>query len=198
MLKVRNLAVRGLDPFDLDLDAGECVALSGPSGSGKTLVLRAIADLDPNAGEVALDGGAREAMPAPAWRRRVTYFAAEPGWWRDVVGDHFADRDAAIAIFPALRFSPELLGQPVATVSTGERQRLALVRGLLLEPRVLLLDEPTTGLDDEAAGTVESVLAKRLGGGAAIMLVTHDTSFSGRLAHRRLRIANGRIEPAAS
>ena len=197
MLKVRNLAVRGLDPFDLDLDAGECVALSGPSGSGKTLVLRAIADLDPGTGEVALDGGAREAISGPAWRRRVTYFAAEPGWWRDVVGDHFADRDAAIAIFPALRLSPGLLGQPVATVSTGERQRLALVRGLLLEPRVLLLDEPTTGLDDEAAGTVESVLAKRLGGGAAIVLVTHDAGFAGRLAHRRLRIADGRIEPVA-
>ncbi len=69
MLDVRGLRRPGLGPVDLTLAAGECVALSGPSGAGKSLLLRAIADLDPSDGEVSLDGTAREAIPAPAWRR---------------------------------------------------------------------------------------------------------------------------------
>ena len=194
MLSVRNLAVAGLAPVAFDLDAGECVALTGPSGSGKTLLLRALADLDPNGGEVVLDGELRESVPGPAWRRRVCYLAAESGWWHDTVGDHFPDRAAARALLADLDLSPEFLDRAVATVSTGERQRLALARVLLLAPRVMLLDEPTSGLDDEAAARVESVLAKRLEGGVAIVLVTHDADLAGRLGHRRLRIADGHLE----
>lgn len=199
MLTVRNLAVPGLAPFDLDVGAGECVALTGPSGSGKTLVLRALADLDPNEGEVALDGEPRAAVAAPDWRRRVAYLAAEPGWWEDIVGAHFPDGERVLSLLSALGLAVKLLDQPVATVSTGERQRLALIRVLLLEPRVLLLDEPTSGLDDAAAGRVEAVLAERLESGAAILLVTHDTAgLAGRLAHRRLRIGGGRLGPDES
>ncbi len=194
VLTVRNLAVAGLAPTDFDLDAGECIAVTGPSGSGKTLLLRALADLDPADGEVALDGAARESMPAPDWRRRVCYLAAEPSWWEDTVGDHFPDRGAARALLPELRLAPEFLDRSVATASTGERQRLALARVLLLAPRVMLLDEPTSGLDDEATGCVEGMLAERLKDGAALLLVTHDAGLAGRLGRRRLRIEDGRIE----
>ena len=55
----------------------------GPSGSGKSLFLRALADLDPNEGDLRLDGESREAMSGPQWRRRVTYVAGESGWWDD-------------------------------------------------------------------------------------------------------------------
>ena len=197
MLKVRGLAVPGLAPIDLDLDAGECVALTGPSGSGKTLILRALADLDPGEGRVELDGRRREHRPAPAWRRRVSYLAAEPGWWADTVGEHFDGPGAVLPLLSEIQLSPRLLDQPIATVSTGERQRLAFVRMLLLAPAVMLLDEPTAALDDEAARYVEAILAKRLGGGAAMLLVTHDPAQADRLAHRRMRLADGRLEPAA-
>lgn len=200
MLTVRNLAVNRIAPFDLDIEAGECVALSGASGSGKTLVLRALADLDPGAGEVALDGEPREAIAAPDWRRRVAYLAAEPGWWEDRVAPHFPNVDgpegeALSPLLDALGLPSILLGQTVATVSTGERQRLALIRVLLLEPRVLLLDEPTSGLDEAAAGRVEAMLRERLAGGASILLVTHDPRMARRLAHRRLRIQGGVLGP---
>ncbi|MFQ5783816.1 MAG: ATP-binding cassette domain-containing protein [Alphaproteobacteria bacterium] len=193
MLTVRNLAVAGIAPFDLDIDSGECVALTGPSGSGKTLVLRALADLDPNEGEVSLDGAPRMAVGAPDWRRRVAYLSAEPGWWEERVAPHFPDGEATMALLAFLGLPPDLLDQSVATVSTGERHRLALVRILLLEPRVLLLDEPTSGLDDIAAGRVEAILAERLSGDVSILLVTHDLQLAERLAHRRLRIRDGAL-----
>jgi ABC-type iron transport system FetAB ATPase subunit len=63
----------------------ECIALQRPSGAGKSLLLRAIADLDPNEGTVKLDGTLRETVRAPLWRKQVTYLAAEPGWWADTV-----------------------------------------------------------------------------------------------------------------
>ena len=197
MLRVRNLHVIGLAPVDLDLDAGDCIALSGPSGSGKTLILRSLADLDPGEGEVALDGEARDSIAAPMWRRRVAYLAAEPGWWADVVGAHFPDLAAARELAAALGLSEKFFDAPVAQVSTGERQRLALVRLLLLAPRIMLLDEPTAALDEAAAGRVEAVLAERLAAGVAILLVTHDDAQAARLAGRRLRIADGRLEDAA-
>src|SRR3546814_3694122 len=78
MLTVRNLSRSGLEPTSFELAAGECIALRGPSGSGKTLLLRALADLDLNEGEVLLDDTPRSRIPAPRWRRRVGYVAAEP------------------------------------------------------------------------------------------------------------------------
>lgn len=93
-MKIRGLRRAGLEPFDFDLADGECVAVRGPSGAGKTILLRAIADLDPNHGSVSLDGSARESIPAPQWRRSVCYLAAEAGWWADAVAAHFPDREA--------------------------------------------------------------------------------------------------------
>lgn len=198
MLSVRGLVRPGLEPADLSVAAGECVALVGPSGSGKSLLLRAVADLDPNEGEVMLDDQRREDLPAPQWRRRVVYVPAESGWWTDQAGDHFPDRDAAQALLGRLGLSKSILDSPVARLSTGERQRLALIRALLLEPPVLLLDEPTSGLDAAATKSVEAVLGECLGQGTAILLVTHDRAQAERLAGRRLTIAEGRIREKTS
>ena len=106
LLSIRDLRRLHLSA-SFDLDAGECVAMRGASGSGKTQLLRAIADLDPNEGTVLLDGTPREAVPAPAWRRLIAYIPAEPGWWADTVGGHFADWAAAAPL-------AERLGLPAA------------------------------------------------------------------------------------
>jgi phosphate-transporting ATPase len=192
-LTVRRLSRPGLEPVDLDLAAGECVALSGPSGAGKSLLLRAIADLDPNQGAVGLDGDDRDAMPAPEWRRRVTYVATESGWWAEAVGAHFDDRVAAVDQIQRLALAAEAVDWPVARLSTGERRRLALARALLRGPRVLLLDEPTSGLDDAAADAVEAQLRQRLADGVGILVITHDAAQADRLAGRRLSMRDGRL-----
>src|ERR1019366_6852366 len=89
-LRIAGLHSLLAGPFDLSLGRGGCVGGTGPSGSGKSLFLRMIADLDPNEGEVFLDGVARSTMTAPAWRRQVVYVPAESGWWTDHIIDHFA------------------------------------------------------------------------------------------------------------
>lgn len=198
---VPRLAVRGLrstigGPFDLEVAGGECVAITGASGSGKSVFLRMIADLDPNEGEVLLDGAARDAMPAPAWRRRVVYAAAEPGWWSEAVEEHFPARAAALALAPRLGLTEAHLAGPVARLSTGERQRLALIRALTAEPDALLLDEPTGPLDADSTARVEALLAERLAAGLAILLVTHNVAQALRLGHRRLHMAERRLQPA--
>lgn len=193
MLDVQALSRPGLSPVSFRLADGECLAVQGPSGSGKSLLLRAIADLDPNTGTVSLDGRSREALPAPRWRRRVLYLPAESGWWAEGVAAHFGDWRRAAPLARALGLPEAVRDWLVARLSTGERQRLALVRGLVLEPRVLLLDEPTSGLDARAAGAVEWLLGEYLATGTAALWVTHDAGQARRLARRRLWVEDGRV-----
>ena len=192
MLHVRGLMTTAGGPAELDLAAGEIVAVRGPSGSGKSLMLRAIADLDPAEGEVSLDGTPREAIPGPEWRRRVSYVPAESGWWSDRVRDHFPEGDGADLV-AALGLDPAALDWEVSRLSTGERQRLAIARALALKPEVWLLDEPTATLDAEAADRVERLLREGRGRGAAILCVTHLAEQAARLADRTLHMERGRL-----
>ena len=196
-LTLANLRSSLAGPFDLAVAAGECVAVSGPSGSGKSLLLRMIADLDPNEGAAALDGRDRRGFSPPAWRRRVVYSAAEPGWWLDIAAAHFPGPALAFAreAMPRLGLAPALLESPVVRLSTGERQRLALLRALALDPPVLLLDEPTGALDQESTARVEAVLRQRLAAGTAIILVSHSPAQAQRLGHRRFEMRDRRLAP---
>ncbi len=197
-LGVVALHSRLAGPFDLALAAGECLAITGVSGSGKSLFLRMVADLDPNQGQVFLDSIERRSLPAHEWRRKVVYSAAEPGWWHERVGDHFhgAAMDFARATAPRLALSPALLDGEVVQLSTGERQRMALLRALALKSPVLLLDEPTGALDEASTTMVEDVLRERLTSGVTIAMVTHSAAQAVRLGHRHLRMTDRRLVPA--
>ena len=193
MLKINRLTRPGLDTVDLELADGECIAFGGPSGAGKSILMRAIVDLDPNSGEVSLDGVPREAIPAPLWRRQIVYVPAEAGWWADRVADHFVDPVLAVPLMGRLGLSADALEWNVERLSTGAKQRLALTRAFLTNPRVLLLDEPTSGLDPEAAAKVERMLHERLLSGTAIMLVTPDAGQADRMASRHFLMEAGAL-----
>ncbi len=190
-LHLRGVRGERAGPFDLALAPGACLAVTGPSGAGKSLMLRMIADLDPNEGEAALDGVSRSAMPAPAWRRQVVYASAEGSWWEDRVGAHFAGNPVAEA--QALGLPPDVFGRAVALCSTGERQRLALLRALALDPPVLLLDEPTGALDPASVAAAETLLRARMAGGTTLVLVTHDPMQAARLGTARGELRDGRL-----
>ncbi len=193
MLNVTNLERPGLGPVSFDLKPGDCLAVTGPSGAGKSLLLRALADLDPNRGEVRLDGTARDAIPGPQWRRLVSYLAAEAAWWADSVASHFRAWDKAAPLVTALRLPPDCRDWAVARLSTGEKQRLALVRTLVGGPRVLLLDEPTAALDPEATAAVEAMIAQHLRAGGMALWSSHDAAQVARVASLRLRLEQGQV-----
>ena len=170
------------------------------------MLLRAIADLDPNQGLVSLEGRDRSTIPGPEWRRLVGYVPAEPGWWAETVGQHFGEWTLAAAVLTNLGFPEEAKNWPIARLSTGERLRLAFVRALtkrpkvlLLDepttalPKVLLLDEPTTALDAASVAAVESLIATRMRAGLAVLWVTHDTGQARRIARRQLVVEAGSV-----
>jgi len=199
VLTVTDLHVLNLAPVSFELGRGECVVLGGPSGSGKSLLLRAIADLDPAAGKVRLDGIERNAMSGPAWRKKVRYFAAEPGWWTDRVSDHFPKTDALAPLLDALALPADAMNWTLERASTGEKQRLAFIRGVLDDPPVLLLDEPTSSLDDRSARLVEGKIRQHvIERGTCAIIVTHDDAQAERFSHRRLTIENGAVVEARS
>lgn len=188
LLQVRELHRPPLAPLSLEVSAGECLVLRGPSGAGKTLLLRAIADLDPHEGQLILAGQACESMPAPQWRAQVGYLPAEPAWWTEGLAEHFADWPAQAPLLRRLLL-PENLGEaPVSRLSTGERQRLALLRALEMRPQVLLLDEPTSALDAQATAAVEELLRERQDQGLALIWVTHHEAQAQRVGQRQLML----------
>ncbi len=195
-MAVRGLKRPGLESASFDLERGEAIHVSGPSGAGKTLLLRAIADLDPSNGDVRLEGVARADIAPPLWRRQVRYVAAEPAWWADRVRDHFVHAARASELAVDLGLDAAVLDRIVAGLSTGERQRLALLRALENEPKVLLLDEPTAALDDESTGRVAELLSRTLRAHTGLIVVSHDTALVDVIGGRGFTMANGRLARA--
>lgn len=192
MLRVAHLKAGPLPPLSFQVGDGACLAVEGPSGSGKTCLLRAIADLDPSSGQVFLDGAERAEMSAQSWRQAVRYCAAEPGWWTSTPRPCFPTGSSftkALRALQRLGLGEEHLGRSLHLLSTGERQRLALARAVLDEPRILLLDEPTAALDAASAGLVEELLKYLLLSGRSILLASHDQGLIGRLSDARLQLA---------
>src|SRR4051794_30342110 len=195
VLEVRDLRTAIIKPASCILSMGECIAIRGPSGAGKTLLLRAVADLDPNAGTVILENRDRSTIPGPEWRRLVGYVPAEPGWWAETVGEHFVDRAAAAVFLKSLGFPDETGTWPISRLSTGERLRLALGRALILRPKGLLPDEPPAALDAASVTAVESLIAAERRLGLAVLWVTHDPSQARRIADRQLVMEAGCLRP---
>ncbi len=198
-LSIKALRSSLAGPFALEVPRGAALAISGASGSGKSLFLRMVADLDPNEGEVALAGVSRSSLSAPLWRRRVPYVAAESGWWAQSVHAHFppVQLPRARALAERLGVGAPAFDGPVDRLSTGERQRLALVRALILDSPALLLDEPTGPLDPASVARFEAVLLERMAAGTTIVLVSHDPAQAARLGARRLRMVDRRLEAEA-
>jgi len=193
LFEVEALTVGPLQDVCLALAPGEILGISGPSGSGKSRLLRALADLDPHSGILRCGGQDADALSGPAWRRQVRYLPAESAWWSERVGDHFPLPPESTTL-ARLGLTPAALEWSVTRLSSGERQRLALLRALADRPRVLLLDEPTANLDTGNRLAAEALVGDYARTEAAgVIWVSHDSAQLARVATRRLVVQAGRL-----
>lgn len=199
MIRTENLTRRydrvlALDGLTFEVHEGELLALLGPNGAGKTTTLRLLLGLiSPTSGRVWIAG---ELMTPESHRlrRQIGYLPETPGFWERLPAWKNLEIYARLYGVPAARArAMALLEQfgladrardPVATFSKGMRQRLALARALIHDPPILLLDEPTAGLDPEAALEVRELLRSLKGQGRTILLSTHDLEEAERLGDR--------------
>ncbi|MCK6505536.1 ABC transporter ATP-binding protein [Myxococcota bacterium] len=189
---------------DLDLHPGEVVGLIGPNGGGKSTLLLLLAGLlRPTQGEVRVQG-----LPATEVARRaqgrVGLLTADPGLYPLLTGREnlrfFGGLYGLDAAEVDRRTGPLLdelhlgaaVDRPVHTGSSGMRQKLSLARALLMDPVVLLLDEPTANLDPVSARTIWQVVRQRADRGLAVVVCTHDLVAAERLCERVLLLA-GRV-----
>lgn len=195
-LKINHLSVQHLGPFDLCVAAAECLVLSGPSGTGKSLLLRAIADLIPHDGDVWLGEQQCSRTRPDLWRHAVGFLPAESQWWFETVGEHFAHYDHAL--FAALGFDESVMQWEVSRCSTGERQRLAMIRLLQQQPQALLLDEPTANIDASNTQQLENIVTQyRQQHDVPVLWVSHQAEQIRRIADRRLQLQNNQLEEQA-
>ncbi len=173
------------DNFDLEIEAGQIVAITGPSGCGKTTLLRCICGLeDLDSGSIILNGD--NITKIPAEERKIGLIFQKPVLFPhlNVEGNlRLGDKSADISKSLEEVGLPGFEKRDVETLSGGEGQRVALARALLAKPSVLLLDEPFSSLDDDLsqklALDVREVLKKR---GCPAILVTHNKTIAGSFA----------------
>jgi len=190
-LRLENLSFLGRGPYTLAVEPGQVLGLHGVSGAGKSLLLRAVADLEPHDGRLWLGQTACNEISGPDWRRQVAYLPAESLWWHERVGQHFRALPEA-AWLQQLGFTGEVMDWEVNRLSTGEKQRLAILRLLQNRPKALLLDEPTASLDQGSISKVENFILDYLKvHSAPAIWVSHDPAQLARVAARRIEIAVG-------
>jgi ABC-type multidrug transport system ATPase subunit len=187
----------GLESIDLVVAAGETVVLLGPNGSGKTTLLRLFArDLRPRAGGIrhgSGDDSKRGDVRVGYAADMSTHFDELTGrenarWFVRAAGGNASAADALLVRF-GLADHADL---PVGEYSFGMRRRIDLIEALAAEPRLVLLDEPTVGLDPDGTRVLADVLAERAATGAAIIIATNDTRIAAA-ADRVAFLHRGRI-----
>jgi len=201
-------ATRALGGVSLRFDAGQVTVVEGHNGSGKSTLLSILGQLaQPTRGEVKY-GDLDRRRHAAALRARMGILAHAPMLYPDLTGREnlnfyaqlfsLPDEKSVVAAqcerFQIGRFAD----RPVRTYSRGQLQRVALARALMHEPRLLLLDEPSTGLDVLGVERLEKAILEERERGAIAILVTHDADFGRRVADRTVQLARGRLIDEAS
>lgn len=193
--------------IDLTLAAGGFYLLRGPSGTGKSTLLRLMNRLDePIGGSVFFNGTAVSSIPPPELRRSILYIHQTPVVLDGTVRDNLlfpytfrANRflvrpdDAVLEqMLKTFNLDSIVLDKNARNLSVGQQQRLCLIRGMLLDPAVILLDEPTSALDEESAGIVEACAERLCSSDGKTVVMAHHRPFTpGRVLPRVIRTGNG-------
>lgn len=194
-----------LEEITFEVQEGEVITLTGPSGSGKSTILKLIGSLfTPTQGTITYKGKNLEKNNPLDYRKEVSYFFQNAALFDQTVRDNLEfpftirnqeiDEEKIKAYLEKVELSDDYYDKPVTELSGGEKQRIALIRNLMFEPRVLLLDEITSSLDAKnrsiILGMLDDLNKKKQ---VTILKVTHDETeiFN---SSRVIKIRNGRME----
>lgn len=210
MINAENLTKKfgdfiAVDQLSLSVPSGQVVALLGPNGAGKTTTVRMLAGiLAPTSGR-ALVGGLDVARSPEQVRRRVGVLTEMPGLYLRMQAMEYLDffgrlyglsasqRQARAAALLSRFGMTDAVGKRLSEYSKGMRQKLALIRAMLHDPEILLLDEPTSAMDPQSAHLVRDAIAGLRNDRRAIILCTHNLAEAEALSDRIAIIRHGRL-----
>lgn len=195
---------RILDDISINIEEGDFISIGGPSGSGKSSLLKIIATIiSKTDGEIFYKGIPLEQYEPTLYRREVSYCFQSPVLFGKTVRDNLSfpyeirqmefDQKKAVNLLSVLGLSESDLDKEIKFLSGGEKQRVALIRNMLFEPKVLLLDEVTSALDEANRTIIWNwlrTLKKR--GSITILMVTHNDE-EALLADKNIQIVDGKI-----
>lgn len=203
-----------INNISLRVDAGDRIAIVGPNGSGKSLFLRSLAMLDEiQAGEIRFLGASVEDKQLPEFRSQVVYLQQNPVLIEGTVEsnlefalqfqsneDKSPDISKVMKLLKSFKKPEEFRKQNSHALSGGEGQIVALLRALIISPRVLLLDEPTSALDPETSQRFESMIDTWMESSEqnpAFVWITHDHSQAHRVSRRIMTFPSGTLTDAS-
>ena len=196
---------RRLDGLDAELPADGLTVIAGPSGSGKSTLLRLCNRLEvPSAGTVLHRGTDVAERDPLELRREVAMVFQRPVTFAGTVLDNLREADAGCdaergaSLLQRAGLDASFLERDAGELSGGEAQRACLARALATDPRVMLMDEPTSSLDAKAAKVLEQLARKLVDDGTPVVWVTHSEEQLRRLADHVLLLAEGRVERGGS
>jgi ABC-2 type transport system ATP-binding protein len=192
-------STRGIDRLDFTVSEGEIFGLLGPNGSGKTTTIRLLLDLiRPDSGEVDVFGVAPRA--APAVRRRIGYLPGDLRLYERLSGREQLSYFAGLRRLPGLGRADELaerfqveLDRPIRTLSKGNRQKVGIVQAFMHDPDLLILDEPTSGMDPLVQQTFNALLDEARAPGLTVLISSHVLPEVQRVAGRVALLREGRV-----
>ena len=199
-----------LNQISVSLSRDDRIALIGPSGSGKTVFLRALAMLDPiDSGAIYWKGEAVADASIPQFRSQAIYIPQKPALFDGTVEENLKrpfqlrihqnkqyDRQQTVERLEMLGRDESFLNKGYQNLSGGEAQLTALLRAIQLDPVVLLLDEPTTALDDRTTAAVEALVSNWCNeqkGQRAVIWVTHDHNQAARISDKIWQMEKGKL-----
>lgn len=201
--KVKDKTI--IDGVSFSVDAGDYISIVGPSGSGKSTLLKLCSDLiSPTSGCITYEGQDIRTITPEVYRQSVGYCFQRPYLFAKTVRRNILfpydirnmkpDMDRIEHLFNLLQMPMDYFNRRNDELSGGEMQRICLIRSLIFEPKILLLDEVTSALDAKNTIVVEGLIEELHKRGVTIVSITHNEDQSLRHANRRITIVDGAIQ----
>lgn len=210
ILSINNLTYEAdntkiLSGITFNVEQGDCISIVGQSGSGKSTLLKLCSDLiQVTNGEIIYRGKSYKDYNPLELRRKISYCVQLPYLFGNTVLDNLEfpfkirkkelDKERVLYLMNRFNLDESFLEKNVASLSGGEKQRVSLIRNLIFEPDIILLDEVTAALDKENAEIVEAYIKELNENGTTVLWITHSKEQSEGIFNKRITIDGGRLK----